>query len=165
MPWISSSSSTESEPQRPTADFGDDRVKMPSPGWRRPSSAQIGGDQRTELDHPHPYRLIADLNPALRQHLLQFTKAQRESQIEPHRPADHRRGEPMTFCTKSPMRPPSVKNLLYINVKMCSHTHHSAQITSLSAPASTVRSMRAFVFVTEGWAPRGRRRCTGRSSK
>jgi hypothetical protein len=81
----------------PPADPHHHLIEMPSTRWRRPTPAQVGRDQRTELQRPAADRLVADLDPALGQQLLDVPQAQGEAEIQPHRIADHVRRELMTL--------------------------------------------------------------------
>ena len=53
-----------------------------------PSLLQAPGDQRSELSCPASDCLVADLDPTLRQHVLDVAQAQREAKIEPYRLTD-----------------------------------------------------------------------------
>jgi hypothetical protein len=49
---------------------------------------EIGRDQRSEADRPLPYDLVADLDAALGEQLLDVAQAQGEPKVEEHRLAD-----------------------------------------------------------------------------
>ena len=56
---------------------------------RGPSSLlEPSCDQGAELDGPAPDRLVADLNPSLRQQLLDVAKAEAETEVQPDGMAD-----------------------------------------------------------------------------
>jgi hypothetical protein len=56
---------------------------------------------RHELTHRGPNRLVADLDPALRQRILDVPDAEREPEIQPDGVADNGRCEPvaLSYCT------------------------------------------------------------------
>lgn len=85
------------EEQPPPANANHHLIEMPSARWGRPTPAQVGREQRTELQRPTPDRLIADVDPALRQQLLHVPEAQGEAKVQPNRVADHFGREAVTF--------------------------------------------------------------------
>ena len=58
-------------------------------------------DLRPELDGPATHGLVADADPALRQQLLDITKAQGETEVEPDRMTDHIGWKTLTLEGKS----------------------------------------------------------------
>ena len=59
-----------------------------------PAFAQVGGDQWTEMVHPAPDGLLGKPN-AFRQQVFDVAQAQAEPEVEPDRPMDDRRREPV----------------------------------------------------------------------
>ena len=51
--------------------------------WSGPTALQPPRDQGAKLDSPVPDRLVADLVTALRQELLDVTKTEAETEVEP----------------------------------------------------------------------------------
>lgn len=83
----------------PAAYLHDDLIEVPATRWRTAASAQVGRDQRAELDDPATDRLPADLGPALRHKLLNVADAERETEIPAHCLHDDRCREPVTLET------------------------------------------------------------------
>jgi hypothetical protein len=81
----------------PSADPADHLVEVPTRGRGRPTTSQTLGDQGTELDGPTPDRLVAYLDPALRQQLLDVSKTEAESKVQPHGVADHVSRKPVAL--------------------------------------------------------------------
>ena len=81
----------------PTADPADHLVQVPPRGGCRPTLLQSPGDQGAELDCPAPDGLIADLDTALREQLLDIAKAEVEAEVESDRVTDHIAREAMAF--------------------------------------------------------------------
>jgi hypothetical protein len=75
------------------ADLHHHFVEMPASRRLGTGTAKVVSDQRTELQRPAPDRLIADLDTALRQQLLDVAKAQREPEVQPDGMPDHLRRE------------------------------------------------------------------------
>ena len=61
------------------------------------ADVQTPRDQRPKLDGPAPDRLVADLDPPLRQQLLDVAKTQAETKVQPHGVADHVSRKPVTL--------------------------------------------------------------------
>ena len=57
------------------------------------SAAKFLGEQRPELQHPSPDRLVGEVQPALGEQILDIAKAQREAKVEAHRVSDDVRRE------------------------------------------------------------------------
>ena len=66
---------------------------------------QVPGDLRAELDRPAADGLVADIDAALSQQLLDVPEAQVEPKIQPHRVADHVRREAVSFERKRSHEP------------------------------------------------------------
>jgi hypothetical protein len=73
------------EPHLLSADRDIHLVQMPPAGRSATAPAQVGGNQRSELQRPASDRLVADLASSLSQQLLDVAKAQREPVVEPDR--------------------------------------------------------------------------------
>src|ERR1700691_4572974 len=69
----------------PPIDFQIDFVKTPGRMRFRRALAQMCGDHRPEVVHPAAHGLVRDRDPALREQILDVTKAEREPEIEPNR--------------------------------------------------------------------------------
>jgi len=80
-----------------SADPNHHLIEMPSTRRRRPTPTQVRRDRRAKFQRPASDRLVADLDPALRQQLLHVPEAQGEAEVQPHRIADHVRREPVTL--------------------------------------------------------------------
>jgi hypothetical protein len=65
----------------PATDLHNHLVQMPPARRSHPPTPDVGGDQRTELDHPAPDRLPADLDSTLSQQFLDVADAQSETKI------------------------------------------------------------------------------------
>jgi hypothetical protein len=68
---------------------------MPLVSWSRPSPTELLGVGCAELPTPEADGLVADLDPALGEQLLDITLAQVEPVVEPDGVADDLGGEPM----------------------------------------------------------------------
>ena len=79
------------------ADLADHLVQMPARRRRHPAPLQAPGELGPELDRPAPDRLVADVDAALGEQLLNVPKAEREAEIQPHRMADYVRRKPVTL--------------------------------------------------------------------
>jgi hypothetical protein len=79
------------------ANPADHLIQVPARRRSWPTPPQAPGDQRPEFDGPAADRLVADLDPALRQQLLDVSKTETESKIQPHSMADHISRKPVTF--------------------------------------------------------------------
>src|SRR5258708_40282665 len=66
---------------------------MPLTVRYRAHAPKVPPNSRPELQHPSPDRLVADLQPALRQQIFNIAVAQGEAQVEPNRVPDHIRWE------------------------------------------------------------------------
>jgi len=60
------------------------------PDRARPCSAssKLASEERPELEHPAPDRLVGDLEPTLGEQVLDVAKAQREAKVQPDRVPD-----------------------------------------------------------------------------
>jgi hypothetical protein len=76
-----------------TGDLEHHLIEMPFVARPGQPSADDGGELLAKLESPLPDRLMADLDAAEGQHLLDHPKAQRESKVQPHRVADQLRRE------------------------------------------------------------------------
>lgn len=56
---------------------------------RHPVAAYVAGKHRSELVPPHPDRLVADIDPALEQQVLDVSQRQRETHVHHHYQPDH----------------------------------------------------------------------------
>ena len=65
------------------------------------SAPQVGRENLAELTRPAADRLVADLDPAPGEQLLDLTQTEREAEIQPHRMADHKGGESVPFVEDS----------------------------------------------------------------
>ena len=72
-----------------SADAAYHLVQMPARRRSPPPLLQSPGDQRAELDRPAPDRLVANVDAACRQELLDVTKTEAETEVQPHRLPDH----------------------------------------------------------------------------
>ena len=79
------------------ADRADHLVEVRARGGGWPFCGQVCSDLRPELDRPAPDRLVADVDPAFREQLLDIAQAEGESKIEPHRIANDIGRKPVTF--------------------------------------------------------------------
>jgi len=66
-------------------------IQMPPPSWLRPRSPNILGELKPELPCPGSDRFVADLDPGLRQQVLDVPKAERKPEIQPDGVADNDR--------------------------------------------------------------------------
>ena len=69
----------------PPIDFSIDFVKMPDRMRFWTALAQMRGDHRPKVVHPAAHGLVRDRDPALREQILDVTKAECEPEIEPNR--------------------------------------------------------------------------------
>jgi len=77
------------EPVLHPADLDRHLVQVPFvAGLRQPTPDPVG-KLLAELQRPSPHGLVADHDPACRQHLLDHAQAEREAEVQPHRLADH----------------------------------------------------------------------------
>jgi hypothetical protein len=72
-------------------------VQMPAARWLGPGSPQILSEVATKFQTPTSDGLVANVDPALGQHLLDIAKAQGEPEIKPNRLADDVRRKPVPF--------------------------------------------------------------------
>lgn len=68
-------------------------VEMPAPLWAaipqpKASLPDLSGEQRTKPVPPQPHGPVADVDPALSQHILDIAQRQRVADIEQYRQAD-----------------------------------------------------------------------------
>jgi hypothetical protein len=80
----------------PAVDLQIDFIQMPCCVRSRSTLSQVGGDHRSEVVHPTPNGLIRDRDPALREQILDVTKAECEPKIEPNRLMYGLWGEPIS---------------------------------------------------------------------
>ena len=66
------------------ADPADHLVQVPARRRLRPASLQPLGDQGAKLDGPAADRLVADVDPSLREKLLDVPKTEAEPEVQPH---------------------------------------------------------------------------------
>ena len=71
------------------ADPADHLVQVPARRGRWPAALQSPCNERSKLDRPAPDRLVADLNPTLREQLLDVPKTDAEPEEQPQGVADH----------------------------------------------------------------------------
>ena len=57
------------------------------------SAAKFLGEQRAELQHPSPDRLVGDVQAALGEQILEIAEAQGDPKVQPHRVSDDVRRE------------------------------------------------------------------------
>jgi len=79
------------------ANPADHLIEAPARRRRRPATLQAARNLGAELDRPAADRLVADLDPALGQHLLNVAKAERELEIQLHRMQDDVGRKPMAL--------------------------------------------------------------------
>ena len=72
------------EPADPAADHDPDLVEVPDVARPRRPAPQLPREGRAELHPPPAHRLVGDVDPALEQHLLDHSQAEREAGVEPH---------------------------------------------------------------------------------
>ncbi len=72
------------EPHALARDANDHFVQMPPTSGSLSLAAKIGAVQRAELDDPEPDGFTADFDPTFGEKILDVTKAERETKIEPH---------------------------------------------------------------------------------
>jgi pimeloyl-ACP methyl ester carboxylesterase len=72
-------------------------VKMPFISGPWPTTSQTISEIRTEFPAPAPYRLVGDVDAALRQDQLNIPQAEAEHMVQPDGMADDSGGEPMTI--------------------------------------------------------------------
>ena len=82
-----------SEITEPAVDLHKDLVQMPPPlriaaHVRDPPLADLGGEHRAKPVPPEPHGLMADVDPALRQEILDIAQRQRVSHIHHHHQAN-----------------------------------------------------------------------------
>src|ERR1700693_5896315 len=75
---------------------------MPGRMRFRTALAQMRGDHRPEVVYPAAHGLVRDRDPALRQQILDVTKAEREPEIEPNRPMYDLGREPISGVADFP---------------------------------------------------------------
>ena len=78
----------------------DDFVEMPFIPTNRRAATNAIGEFPTEFLRPEANALMADLNAACGEHLLNHPQAQRKTIIQPNRVGDHFRGKTMTTIEK-----------------------------------------------------------------
>ena len=71
-----------------------DLVEVPAPlaenlHAAHPLAPHVGGEERAEPVPPHPHGLVANVDPALEQQVLDVAQAQREADVHHHHQADH----------------------------------------------------------------------------
>src|ERR1700729_1737547 len=76
------------------------RPQRPRAVWT--ALAQMRGDHRPEVVHPAAHGLVRDRDAALREQILNVTKAQREPEIEPNRLMYHLGREPISGVADFP---------------------------------------------------------------
>ena len=69
-------------------------VEMPAPLFEtahrtHPLAADVASEQQTEPVPPHPHRLVADVDPAFEQQVLDVPEAQGVLRVHHHHQADH----------------------------------------------------------------------------
>ena len=79
------------------ADPADHLVQVPARRRGPPPLLQPLGDQGAKLDGPAPDRFVADLDPPLRQKLLDVPKTKAEPEVQPHGVADYVRRKPVAL--------------------------------------------------------------------
>src|SRR6267142_1277463 len=67
----------------PAIDANEHLIEMPPPVWPRPSSSQLTGNDRAELQCPAADCLVGHIDATLNEHVLHVAVAQREAEIEP----------------------------------------------------------------------------------
>ena len=77
------------QPHPTSTDLHHHLVKMPPPGRRRSTPAQLAGEGRSELDRPGSHRLVTDVDASLGEQVLDVTEAHCEPEIQLYRLADH----------------------------------------------------------------------------
>jgi hypothetical protein len=70
------------------------------------SAAKLARKQRPELQNPSLHRFVGDIQPALGEQILDITKAEGETKVEPHGAPDDRRRELMA-CKANRRHSPS----------------------------------------------------------
>src|SRR6266849_2814540 len=85
----SPSLSTARHVHAPACDRDDHLIEVPLIVRCRSPAPEVARDSRSKLQHPSTDGLVTDLQPALRQQILDITEAQGEAQVEPDRVADH----------------------------------------------------------------------------
>ena len=65
-------------------DLADHLVQVPARRRRGPATLQAPRNLGAELDRPAADRLVADIDPALSQQILDVAKTEREAEIQPH---------------------------------------------------------------------------------
>src|SRR5580704_13713436 len=72
------------QPEPLAADHHGHLVEMPLRGGARATAAKLSSKKRSELQHPAPYRLVGNVETALREQLLNVAIAEREPGIKPN---------------------------------------------------------------------------------
>ena len=80
-----------------TLNLHEDFINMPGVTQSTPLSSDRAGVFRSELETPEADGLVGDDDPALSQQILDVSKAQRETMVEPNGMTDDFTGEPMTL--------------------------------------------------------------------
>jgi hypothetical protein len=94
------------QPELLAADHHGHLVDMPLRGWAGATAAKFSGEQRPELQHPAPYRLVGNVQTALSKEFLNVAIAEREPNIQPHCVPDDRRRKLLT-SERDGYHPPS----------------------------------------------------------
>src|SRR4051812_461231 len=97
MSRTSPSLSTARQPEPFAPDPDHHLVEVPGRARPRSQAPQLAGEERPELEHPAPDRLIGHVQPALGQEVFDAAEAEGEPEIEPDRVPDDLGRETMTM--------------------------------------------------------------------
>ncbi len=81
------------EPEPPARNRHGLLVEMPARRWPRTATAKFAGEQRPEFQDPAPHCFVGDIQSTLSEQILDVAITEGETNIEPNRLSDDRRGE------------------------------------------------------------------------
>ena len=115
----------------------DHLVEVPMIAGPRSAPAQIGGDRQSKLQKPASDSLIGDINASFSEHVLDITKAQRESCIEPDGMTDDFGWKTVTFERQLVHSPSLILNSLFNQPSLCDKARVTAKLIVFAAPDKT----------------------------
>src|SRR4051812_42060153 len=114
MSRTSPSLSTARQPEPFAPDPDHHLVEVPGRARPRSPAPQLAGEERPELEHPAPDRLIGHVQPALGQEDFDVAEAERKPEIEPDRVPDDLGRETMTMERRAAQHPTSLPRQLHV---------------------------------------------------
>src|SRR5208283_2633018 len=89
------------EPEPPARNRHGHLVEMPPRRWPWASAAKFADEQRPEFQEPSPHRFVRDIQSTLSEQIFDVAITKGETNIEPNRVSDDRRGELVAGRTRS----------------------------------------------------------------